>query len=240
MFSLRDLLRNLLARAEVLTVLRQSALWRFKNRKLYVEFQKNATNVFWLVDSVFKENEIKAWPEFGTLLGIIRDDGPIKHDLDLDFAVVSSRAIQAKIRKAMRSSGFKLVTESILKGSDTIIEEKYLISGVEVDIFYFVESGDQFIAYDLETTSGKSIEEELPDLTHIHPYRNPLSKFNLMTRLYQTKEINIPENLEQHLIELYGRDYQIPNPRWKNSMREKRTYSPDEIVELKIYRESET
>jgi len=240
MLNVRNLLRNILAKAGVLKLLRRSSLWRFKNRKLYVEFQKNATNVFWLVDSVLKENEIKAWPEFGTLLGIVRDNGPIKHDLDLDFAVISSKTVQTKIRKAMQSSGFKLVTESILRGPETIIEEKYLISGVEVDIFYFVETEDQFIAYDLETASGKSIEEELPDLTCIHPYRNPLSKFSLKTRLYQAKEINIPENLEQHLIELYGQDYQIPNPRWKNSMREERTYSPNEVIELKIYRGSET
>ena len=102
-------LRNFLAKIGLLRFIRQSWLWRLKGRQLYTVFQKNAMATFWEVNRICKSNEIKIWPTLGTLLGIEREGGPLKHDLDLDFGVFLDVKIQEKIRKEFLAKGFKLI-----------------------------------------------------------------------------------------------------------------------------------
>ena len=82
-----DYLRLIFSKIGLLRLIRQSSLWKIKNKKLTRIFESNAVNIFKDISSIFHANQIQVWPEFGTLLGIIRDKGFIKDDLDLDFGV---------------------------------------------------------------------------------------------------------------------------------------------------------
>ena len=82
-----DYLRLIFSKIGLLRLIRQSSLWKIKNKKLTRVFESNAVNIFKDISAIFNANQIQVWPEFGTLLGIIRDKGFIKDDLDVDFGV---------------------------------------------------------------------------------------------------------------------------------------------------------
>ena len=236
LLNLWSKLRVFLAKIGVLHTIRQSFLWRFKNRNLYKNFHENALKAFLKVTNITKENDIELWPEFGTLLGIERENGFISHDLDLDFGVLFNQDIQNLIRKEFSKNNFLLLTTTTLKSSNKLIAEKYNFEGVEVDIYYFFEENGNYINYDLETTSGLSIEEEQGEGSKVVPYKNIFTKFKLKRRFFNEIEILFPENIEQHLTELYGESYLIPDPKWNQDKREARYLVEDDEVILEIHR----
>jgi len=236
LLNLWSKLRIFLAKIGVLHTIRQSFLWRFKNRSLYKNFHENALKAFLKVINITKENDIELWPEFGTLLGIERENGFISHDLDLDFGVLFNQDIQNLIRKEFSKNNFLLLTTTTLKSSNKLIAEKYNFEGVEVDIYYFFEENGNYINYDLETTSGLSIEEEQGEGSKVVPYKNIFTKFKLKRRFFNEIEILFPENIEQHLTELYGENYLIPDPKWNQDKREARYLVEDDEVILEIHR----
>ena len=236
LLNLWSKLRIFLAKIGVLHTIRQSFLWRFKNRNLYKNFHENALKAFLKVTNITKENDIELWPEFGTLLGIERENGFISHDLDLDFGVLFNQDIQNLIRKEFSKNNFLLLTTTTLKSSNKLIAEKYNFEGVEVDIYYFFEENGNYINYDLETTSGLSIEEEQGEGSKVVPYKNIFTKFKLKRRFFNEIEILFPENIEQHLTELYGENYLIPDPKWNQDKREARYLVEDDEVILEIHR----
>ena len=232
---IKSTIRNIFSKLGLLHVIRRSKLWRIKNRKVYEEFHQNAMNAFWEVDRICKLNNIKIWPEFGTILGIIRENGPIEHDLDLDFGVMYDKSVQEKIRHEFISNGFNLMTICTLDNNKSVVSEKYNYLNIDVDIYYFNEESNKFIVYDLESESGKSIEEELDESSIIHTYRNIFTKFTLDDYIFRDRLILMPSNKEEHLVELYGEDYLTPDPKWENKMRKSRFLSKVEnvIVEIK-------
>ena len=235
-FNLWSKLRVLLAKIGVLHIIRQSVFWRFKNRSLYKNFHENALKAFLKVNSITKENKIALWPEFGTLLGIERENGFISHDMDLDFGVFFNQVVQNTIRKEFSKNNFQLLTTTTLKSTNKLIAEKYNFEGVEVDIYYFFEEDGNYINYDLETSSGLSIEEEQGKGSKVVPYKNIFTKFKLKKRFFNDIEILFPENIEQHLTELYGESYLIPDPKWNQDKRKARYLVEDDEVLLEIHR----
>ena len=111
-----------------------------------------------------------------------------------------------------------------------------MVSNVEVDIYYFHESDDQFYTYDLETDTGLSIEEELNETTVIRPYINIFTPFTLVEKQFRQREILFPSNYELHLKELYGSTYMIPDKSWHSNKRDARYLLESEEVELKVFR----
>ena len=233
---MRTHLRNFLAKIGLLRFIRQSWLWRLKNRQLYTVFPNDAMAAFWEVDRICKSNEIKIWPTLGTLLGIEREGGPLKHDLDLDFGVFLDVKIQEKIRKEFLEKGFKLIATCKLKSNGRLIEEKYNFLKIDVDIFYFITEGDKCFFYDTETDSGLSIEEEQQQDSDLLPYKNVVTKFGLESRIFKDKEILFPTNIKNHLKELYGETYLIPDKHWRQNKRKNRYLIEDDAVLLEVFR----
>ena len=233
---MRTQLRNFLAQIGFLRFIRQSWLWRLKNRQLYTVFPNDAMAAFWEVDRICKGNQIKIWPTLGTLLGIEREDGPLKHDLDLDFGVFFDIEAQERIRKEFLANDFKLIATCKLKSNGRLIEEKYNFLNIDVDIFYFIKEGEQCFFYDTETDSGLSIEEELEQDSDILPYKNVVTTFDLESRIFKDQEILFPTNIKNHLKELYGATYLIPDKQWRQNKRKNRYLIENDSVLLEVFR----
>jgi len=234
--KIRAFLRNILAKLGLLTFIRDSWVWRLKNKNLYKNFHKNVNDAFDLVATLNKEKDLNLWPEFGTLLGIVRENGPIKHDLDLDFGSFFNEKNQHKIRETFLSNNFVLIKTTTMQSTKRLIAEKYNYLNIDIDVYYFFEEEDRLVAFDLETDSGLSIEEELSVDKNIRPYKNIFTRFSLKQYSYREDIILVPENLEEHLVELYGRTYMVPDPKWRNNKRKGREKMNDDRVEQEIFR----
>ncbi|WP_062263172.1 LicD family protein [Endozoicomonas arenosclerae] len=176
-------------------------LFRILAKKTIINFQKAIPE------------GIRIWPAFGTLLGLYRNGSLIKHDLDIDFCMFDSDYNDA-IRDNLESNGFKLVREIISNKKTT--ELTFSKNKVNIDIFLVFEESNLFRTFDAGAENGEERrqfralygEDKAP--TNV----NNNSKYYLIQHNYGWLETLIPDNIEQHLEELYGKKYNTPDPNW--------------------------
>jgi len=94
------------------------------------------------VADVFAEHEVTWWLVFGSLLGAVRDGGPIKGDDDIDIGVFQhERARIKQANKVLREKGF-FVPEL----ADGMVErdEVYIRDGQKIEAWVFHKDGDHY------------------------------------------------------------------------------------------------
>ena len=218
----------------LLSILRSSRLYRLKNRKNYQEFNKQAPEILERVCELFQREAIAAWPAFGTLLGLIREAGLIKNDLDLDFGVVYDERVQSKIQTLLVSHEFTLVC-SVRDQHGTIFLEKYMHSGVPLDIYYFFAKNDKLCSYDLEQDGSLTVLERVHSGDSVYAYRSEFTSFTLQKKRVANLTVNLPSSVHDHLSECYGANYTRPDPGWHNNKRAVRYRDPSISPRVKEY-----
>ena len=71
---------------------------------------------------------------------------------------------------------------------------------------------------------------------NLFPYKNVVTKFGLESRIFKDKEILFPTNIKNHLKELYGETYLIPDKHWRQNKRKNRYLIEDDAVLLEVFR----
>ncbi len=165
------------------------------------------------------ESGLRYWIEFGTLLGAVRDGGFIGHDLDIDLAVAYGESLP-DLDRVFEHHGFRL--KSFFEHEGKLLEKTYVHDKkVEVDIFVAYEVDDKFIVYDCVWDKDPDINrQEVRNTLGGSPcYENRMSHFGLQPYEFLGVSLYAPDNIEQHLTELYGEGYMTPDPNWKHSTR---------------------
>lgn len=186
-------------------------LERIKKRKAKLIYQKFDDIIIDLT-SAFNVEGITIWPAFGTLLGIIRDNGPIEHDSDIDFGVWFEEL--ERVKTLLNDMGAKHLSTFSSERNQEHIELKYEIYGVEFDIFVFHKAESTFYCHDFMRF------EELTRVETVKRYGGLLVRqlefpyAGLKDYKYKNSKIHIPENVHDHLAFRYGEDYLTPNPMW--------------------------
>lgn len=153
------------------------------------------------------------WLDFGTLLGMYRDKGLIKHDLDMDFGVIINdySDFQEKERKLL-AKGFKRTRE--LYYNNKLMEISYDYKGLNVD----------FILYDREEGYVKSVVVAYLLDGFNRPCRCEAREYKvkfdgLKDDDFQGIKVRMPVNTHEYLESLYEKDFLIPNEsyNWRNN-----------------------
>ncbi|MBC2852522.1 putative 2-aminoethylphosphonate ABC transporter permease subunit [Cetobacterium sp. 2G large] len=182
---------------------------RYKNvRKDKIEREKKAEKllidgreILEILNGVSNETKVKYWLEFGTLLGKVRDNNFIGHDVNFDIGIMKDE-ITADFLVEIESKGFKRVDS--LRLEDSLKYLKYLYKEIEVEIFLFERLEDKVFTY------YKNNDDE------IMGYK--LSNSTLEEVRFMGIETRIPRNSTKRLIEIYGENYNQPDPSWKDEM----------------------
>ncbi|WP_028855341.1 LicD family protein [Psychrilyobacter atlanticus] len=176
-------------------------------------FHKNSEDVLKKIYEIMKESNFQLWFEYGTLLGAVRENDFIKHDYDLDFGMKYEANKIEKIGEKLLANGFKRVRRIALK--DKVMEETYSLNGVFLDIFYFLESEENFIGYVFEAEKNMSFNETIKQKGGLITNELKLTKFSLEKIKFKGLDVLIPRNSDEHLKECYGKNYMIPNSNWQ-------------------------
>lgn len=188
-------------------------LWRLysvprRRRNLH----KNGYRLLEEIDALMIRHGIPYYCEAGTLLGLIRDKGFIRHDDDIDLGVLPETVKPAEILKVLLSADFKWVAGHEYDGR--FIEftvEKY---GIPVDVFFHRKS----------ETPGCFDEIFLryyKDVDYPSDRNNSALLFRYVATIglkrYQVRgiEVNVPENYREVLSSLYG-PWETPDPNFKS------------------------
>ena len=172
-------------------------------------FEEGAESLLRNFVECMNENNIPYWLEFGTLLGAYRDGDFIPNDIDLDVGAYLKDA--NRIYHSLLKSGFKLVREFHVVGENGL-EQTYEYNGVTIDVMYFYEREGLFWCNSAVLTKkrNKAIYTQVTAHWFI--------PFTIVQFDFMGISVFIPENIEEHLKEIYGVDFMIYNPNFKGDL----------------------
>lgn len=180
----------------------------FKNRKKRRSIHKNGIQLMKTINEQFNKMGICYFFDFGTLLGIIRDNRLLKHDLDMDVGVLCEEGIHNKVRKNLLAVGFKLVYEYMIE--KCVVEESYVCFDVKIDINYYFNSGTKSICYLFYRAPDKEYDDSMLDVVELTCDRIDVTQEVEFNGIF----VRIPENPEHLLEQRYGANWRIPDKNW--------------------------
>jgi len=205
--------------AKVRTLNRKSRIHKtrqFKKNYLTGKFLKQTESVLFEITAFLEKNHIRYWLDFGTLLGIYRDQSLIPWDNDADISIHSEDVhallnVQHQLPFKYRLSP-RYNSSRWLPGKYRVFKLKYwyqkplrLVSRKElyIDIFVKYKVGDYF--YWMGTGTPKRVKAGYHD--------------RLESIAWKNKAFSIPSNTDQYLTELYG-NWKIPKREFDSSREE--------------------
>lgn len=178
---------------------------RRKRRQL----QKNGTMYLQTITRALDESGIEAFCAFGTLLGIVRDNGFIPYDDDIDMGILYRADFSwSGLESAMKKAGLQKLFSYAYEGRVT--EETYQFpDGMHVDFFLFEPDGEMMraLAYFKDHTRTYDNPRERSVYANVF---SPIIGLKKIT--FQQSEVFIPENPKKHLEDVYGVTWKVPDP----------------------------
>jgi hypothetical protein len=164
----------------------------FQYRRIIIK--KYGFEILRLVDAIAQEHKIPYNLDYGTLLGIIREGGFIKHDRDMDFTILPSDLSLASFTKELIKHGFVFESAYLIDGA-RFYEFRVRYKEVSID-FYLPIKYENYYKFIM---SGFEV---------IHP------QYTLERLPVQDFFVNIPSDVIEHLKWCYGDSWNIPDKNW--------------------------
>lgn len=164
--------------------------------------RQNGKEILEILNRVSKNTGVKYWLEFGTLLGKIRENNFIGHDVNFDIGVMKEE-LSPKFLIDIEEAGFKRISILSIK-NEGLKDIKYNYKGIEIEIFIFERENDKVICYS-EDKNGK-----------IGVYK--LSNSTLEEIRFMGVETYMPRNSLKRLLEVYGKNFNISDANWRDEM----------------------
>lgn len=190
-----------------------------RKRKDSIKKEKQGENllltgkeVLEILNKTSQKTGVKYWLEFGTLLGKIRENNFIGHDINFDIGIMKEE-LSPKFIIDIENKGFKRISSLSLK-NEGLKNIKYEYKGIEIEVFLFDREDNKVVCY-LEDKNGV-----------ISVYK--LSNSTLKEIKFMGIDTYIPRNSLKRLLEIYGKNFNISDPDWKEEM------SPSRYISEKI------
>lgn len=193
-----------------------------RSERLYRErrviFNKEAKHLLQRFVECMNSEHLTYWLEFGTLLGAYRDGDFIPNDFDLDVGAWLHDA--RKINKVLIKNGFRLVREFHVVGENGL-EQTYEYHGTTIDVMYFYEDENMYWC------NGAVFPHKWHKVVKTQVTAHWFGPFDTKQMDFLGIHVSIPDNTEEHLIEIFGTGYKVYDPNFPGDLNKKR-YSLDE------------
>lgn len=189
------------------------SLKRKKASKLFNRFGIEALSRF---DKCLNDAGVPYTLAFGTLLGAIREQGFIRHDLDIDvFMFIED--FSSELISELREYGLYLTHEFLVDGGKLGREQTYTYKGVSIDVFFVYPPIDKYpyCCDFLYRGDASTFRESMSRYNSVLARRLEIPISRSRRRVpFEDKEFYVPANAEQILEYRYGSSYLTPNPNW--------------------------
>ena len=195
----------------VLDPIKQAKKKEEVKEKKRAAIQKNGMAVMELVQKLLREIGIVCFADFGTMLGLIREGKLLSHDLDVDMGVIiKDKSDMERIKVCLDRFGILLWRQYIF--GDNIVEESYRFNGIKIDLNYYQITEKESKTWLFYWDPNKGKEYEYNTRSIVEMTYSPITEFTTIN--IQGKDICIPANAEQLLVEKYGPTWRTPDKGW--------------------------
>ena len=167
----------------------------------------NGMKVHGLIYETLTQNGVSYFADHGTLLGLIRDNGVIAHDKDMDFSIPPDESF-ARVYAALSKKGFSILHGFML--NDALEEMTLCYQGLSIDFFRCHRIGNDLGHYVFINDYAPKTGTLLRTWAHERK-RPPLA--GLETREFGANcpvKVSIPQNAVEYLTASYG-NWQVPD-----------------------------
>ena len=123
--------------------------------KACLRLQRYGWEILERTDAALKNRDTGYFIDYGTLLGLVREKGFIRHDDDIDFSLPYGKLSPKDLLELMLKNGFTFMRSFVWQ--DRVTEITFLYKKIEVDFFYVFRenTGEKFsFIYDLFSADG--------------------------------------------------------------------------------------
>lgn len=160
----------------------------------------------------FKEEGLPVFLTYGTLLGVLRAGGLMRHDNDVDFGLLlEDETVLPRLLRLMRELGARAERHFIFAGQ--VCELAYELNGIGIDFFIHRDEGEESRSYWFR----RSADKDYPDVQAYTPVRMHTPAVRQVRWLEQGGLIwSYPSDPEGTMAAIYGESWRIPDPAWKS------------------------
>lgn len=182
----------------------------------YFGLQKNALQkrgpaIVWSICEALDKTGARYFLDCGTLLGFVRDKGPVANDLDIDFGIYLDESFDKEsLDNVMLSIGMKPRRAFYYK--DMPVEISYSNGILNIDFFRHFDSNDTTSVYSFHRLPDR----KYPSSKHYTAYIShwvPIESIDYVD--VGGHLLPIPSNYDAYIASHYGTDWRTPNPDWK-------------------------
>lgn len=173
---------------------------KYKQRLL----QRYGFIVVELVDEAAQVSGMQYFADCGTLLGLIREHGFIKHDTDMDFSMVPECNRIALFYVELKKRGFEFERFVLFDGNLKEFTMSY--KNISVDFFQRYYTADR--------QAHRAVATKKDNYWPV--FRLP-APTGLVKITVGSASVVVPKNYDDRLVSLYG-DWRIPVSHWADTM----------------------
>ena len=189
----------------------QKILTFFRLKKMNKAIRYCGMSIISQICSEVNKKNADVFVDYGTLLGIVRDNKLLGWDHDVDFGVHITESFGwLEIESIMHKIGFSKVRQFVYRGE--ITEQTYKSKDLFIDFFRHYENAGNSISFVYDKKSNKIYPTE--NSWDVMEFRTP-SVETITTIKISDYTINIPCNYEEYLLSIYGDNWRTPDPNWK-------------------------
>lgn len=163
-------------------------------------------------DKAFSEMGVRAFLTYGALLGAYRDHGFISYDPDIDLGILA-KDVPADLHEKLAKAGFQPYRQVVMAGTEQVVEETYIYKNLHLDIFYYMEEGQDL--YSVIQRKHETKEWKEANATDGFPCDRsyvPVCEFE--RRDFLGLQIWMPIDTDGWLRAIYSDSYMIPIKNW--------------------------
>lgn len=180
---------------------------RMDQRKALRLMRMNGLEVCERIFRALSEKGICHWADHGTMLGIIRENGLISHDLDVDYSVPHDVDL-ADVYRALSKRGFSLLRGFAIQGE--VVEITMSWEGVSVDFFKCHPIGARMGHFVFVSKLDEKTWEVVDVMAHERVRPSVIGPIVRSFGPNNKTHAYIPQNAEELLTASYG-NWRIPD-----------------------------
>ena len=181
-----------------------------------IHFHKYSMLIFQEFIKIAEKTGVLYIPVYGTLLGFVRENNILNHDLDIDLGLFEvNNEVMNKFEQLILQKGFIVASQVIVESTREVIEKSYVKNKIKIDVYMMKKNLETYKRKFWMMPNNMSLKEYQKKNNGVDIYEQSFK----IEDLYEKKingvfYIKIPSNSEEILNSMYGKSWKITDKNW--------------------------